>query len=394
MTISKLNTIKLENKFHRNEHQILLKFDYDQHIISLVKTIPNAKWSYTLKAWYIKHNSEHFKMLKTTFKGKANLNFNNFSSKPRQKEKTQLKKKRILSEENKTLLNNFYKYLKGKRYSESTITSYTQLVADFISYYNEKEIQSLTSKDVERFLENVYIKQRYSISSQRLFISGINAFAQFYPEIKIKKIDLTRPKRSKSLPNVLSQEEIINLIRITSNLKHRAIIALIYSCGLRISELINLELRDIDINRLQLIVKNGKGRKDRYIVLANSYLPLLKNYLVTYEPLHYFVEGQAGEKYSAVSVRQFLKKWCKKAGIIKNVSPHTLRHSYATHMLENGIDIRYIQELLGHSKPETTMIYTRVAKKDLLKIKSPLDIAVKRMMDSGYNPHKVSITGI
>jgi len=137
----------------------------------------------------------------------------------------------------------------------------------------------------------------------------------------------------------------------------------------------------------------GKGRKDRYIVLAESYLPLLKNYLATYTPQTYFCEGALGTPYSAASVRKFLSRSCKKAGIRKHVTPHTLRHSYATHLLENGIDLRYIQELLGHSKPETTMIYTHVAKKDLLDIKSPLDIAISRIIDSGYNPKKVIISG-
>jgi site-specific recombinase XerD len=220
-----------------------------------------------------------------------------------------------------------------------------------------------------------------SISSQRQLISAIKLFKAFYPECKIDDLKLTRPKKSKILPTVLSKEQIIDLLRCTKNLKHRAILAMIYSAGLRISELLNLQLNNIDIDRRQIIVKNSKGRKDRMIILAESFIPLLLNYVNSYSPKKYFVEGAAGEQYSAESIRSFLKKSCVAANIQKRVTPHTLRHSYATHLLENGIDLRYIQELLGHAKPETTMIYTHVSKKDLLKIESPLDLALKGLKE-------------
>ena len=193
---------------------------------------------------------------------------------------------------------------------------------------------------------------------------------------------LERPRRSKRLPLVLSKEEVISLIQVTRNLKHRTCIALIYSCGLRISELINLELRDIDIERRQLLICQGKGRKDRYIILAESFLPLMRNYLTTFQPERYFIEGRPGKTYSATSIRKFLKASCQRARIYKRVTPHTLRHSYATHLLESGVDLRYIQELLGHAKPENTMIYTHVAKKDLLSIGSPLDLIVNEYLET------------
>jgi len=191
---------------------------------------------------------------------------------------------------------------------------------------------------------------------------------------------------------VLSQEEVLDIIGCTQNLKHRAILALIYSCGLRIGELINLELVDFHIERKQLIVKNGKGRKDRYVSLAESFIPLLSNYYDTYKPKKYFVEGQKGGKYTAESVRQFLRKSCKNANISKAVTPHTLRHSYATHLLENGVDIRYIQSLLGHAKPETTMIYTHVKRKDLMQIQNPLDVALRKINQSDNEKQKLLLS--
>lgn len=253
-------------------------------------------------------------------------------------------------------------------------------------------MSELSNRAIEAYIEDVYIRRKYSISKQRQFISALKIFKNFNPSLPYESLELIRPKKDRYLPTVLSKSEIIQLIRVTKNLKHRAIIAMIYSCGFRISELINLELRDIDINRRQILIKNSKGRKDRYVIVAESFLPLLNNYIHTYMPKVYFVEGQNDQNYSAASVRQFLRKSCKLANIHKRVTPHTLRHSYATHLLEDGIDLRYIQELLGHSRPETTMIYTHVAKKDLLKIKSPLDIAVKQYINTDNPNPKLTIS--
>lgn len=290
------------------------------------------------------------------------------------------------------ILNGFYIYLKGKRYSDRTVTIYSFAVADFIDFHKSRTIDSLTNRDVELYIESIYLKRKFSISKQRQFVSALKLFKQYYPSIVIDDLELVRPKRDKQLPTILSSHEVIEIIRATKNLKHRAIIGLLYSCGLRISELLNLKIRDIDFQREQLVVKNSKGRKDRYVILAKTLMPLLLNYLNTYRPKEFVVEGQQGGKYAAESVRHFLRRSCEAAGITKRVTPHTLRHSYATHLLENGTDIRYIQSLLGHAKPETTMIYTHVAKKDLLAIKSPLDIAVDAYSKADKHKLKLGIT--
>ncbi len=188
------------------------------------------------------------------------------------------------------------------------------------------------------------------------------------------------PKRDKKLPVVLSKEEVLKILQVTKNLKHRTIIAMLYGSGLRIGELIDLELSCFDFNRKQLFIKQAKGRKDRYTTISESAFPLLKNYYQTYKPKKYLIENPKGGKYSAGSIRTFLKQSCKLAGIDKNVTPHTLRHSFATHLLESGTDLRYIQVLLGHSRPETTMIYTHVTRKDLQAIRSPLDGIVEKQV--------------
>lgn len=215
-------------------------------------------------------------------------------------------------------------------------------MADFFDYIKDTPLTTLTNRDVEKFIEDVFIPRKYSISTHRQFISAIKLFKAFYPECKIEEVELKRPKKSQLLPTVLSKEEVIDLLRYTKNLKHRAVLAMIYSAGLRISELLSLKLEHIDVDRRQLTVKNSKGRKDRNIILAQSFIPLMQNYLMSYNPKTYFVEGKPFQQYSAESIRAFLHRSSKIARITKRVTPHTLRHSYATHLLENGIDLRYI----------------------------------------------------
>jgi len=338
------------------------------------------------------NSSGNLKRIINTFKGLATIDTSALSKESLVNSGLYSKKPRSFNSSQKNVLNAFYTYLKGKRYSISTMKTYVFFIADFIDYHSTKPIDSLTNYDVDRFAENVLAKKGYSISSHRQFVSALKLFIEFQPSINIDKLELQRPKKSKILPTVLSQQEVIILLQNTKNLKHRAVLGLIYSAGLRISELINLELSHISIERKQLLIKNSKGRKDRYVVLSESYIPLLKNYYLSYRPKRYFVEGRIGEKYSASSIRGFLKNSCKASNIIKKVSPHTLRHSYATHLMENGVGLRHVQELLGHARPETTMIYTHVMKKDLLDIKSPLDTALQQFNQADKRDEKLLLS--
>ena len=377
-------TIFLEEKIHRKNNQLLIKFEYDETLISLVRSVNGTSWSKSLKAWYLIYTAENLAIILKLFEGITKIDLSGISKK--------VGFKRDLTPEQKKILNNFYLFLKGKRYSQSTIQTYTVFVADFINFHTKTPLEELTNRDVELFIETVFIERNYSVSSQRQFISALKIFTVFCPQTKINNLSLERPKKSRTLPSVLSQEEVLRIIQYTQNIKHRAILTLLYSCGLRIGELINLKLADFHVERKQLIVKKGKGRKDRYVSLADSFLPLLSNYYHSYKPTIYFVEGQNGGKYSAESIRSFLRKSCKKAGIRKLVTPHTLRHSYATHLLENGVDLRYIQTLLGHSKPETTMIYTHVQRKDLMEIQNPLDVALQKFNKINNNNQKVVLS--
>ncbi|WP_051209919.1 site-specific tyrosine recombinase/integron integrase [Gelidibacter mesophilus] len=378
--MNRLPHIKLAKVHYDKQRYIAVTFDYHSQLIATIRKIPTAKWSSSKKQWHVEDSQEHYLLILNLFKNQAFIddmdykkgNIKNVPNQP-------FKRERNLTDVQKHLLNNFYKYLKGKRYSQSTINTYVFYVADFIEFCTDKVPSELKNRDVELFIESVFIARNYSISTQRQFISALKLFILFEPSTQIENLELERPQRSKHLPNILSQREIVALLSHTKNLKHRAIIALLYSSGLRISELINLKISDISIDRRQVFVKNGKGRKDRYITLAESMLPLLHQYLKFYKPQVYFTEGLPGEQYSASSIRKFLKTSAALSGISISITPHTLRHSYATHLIEQGVGIRHIQELLGHSKPETTMIYTHIAKKDLLNIKSPLDYALEQL---------------
>jgi site-specific recombinase XerD len=366
---------------------------YNNVLVALTRSIPTATWSSTNKIWLVTNTPENLNIIHTVFDKKASLE--NRIKKPSKSETNNQKYKpreRQLTSEQKQLLNNFYSYLKGKRYSKSTINTYIHFTADFIAFHNKAYLKDLDNRSVELFIESEVSIRKMSISSQRQFISALKLFVKFEPTTGITELKLTRPKSSRFLPTILSQTELLRLLQKTSNLKHRTIIIILYSCGLRISELLNLNVSDIDFNRRQIHLKQSKGRKDRYVGLAEISIPILLNYLNTYEPEKYFITSGNDRPYSASSVRAFLKRNCKKAGITKRVTPHTLRHSYATHLLEQGVDIRYIQTLLGHSRPETTMIYTHVKRQDLLDIKNPLDAAVEKYRSTDKDMENVRLS--
>ncbi len=378
-----MKKIVLTPLFHKNKHLIAIQFGYDDEIRFYIKKLTEVKWSQSKRTFYtsesdLKKLSNHLNRKKWTIIYDENI---------------QRRIKSILSIKSQSLLSDFEKFLIGKRYCESTVNTYCSFIKLFLIFLNKKDIITVDNEDVRLFVEEVVISKKYSISTHRQLISAVKQFKEFYPSCSIENLQLIRPNKNRTLPIVLSKEEIVDLLRSTRNLKHRAVLALLYSSGLRISELLNLKLRDIDLDRRQLHIKNAKGRKDRFVIMAESFIPLLHNYFNTYRPKHYFVEGTTGNKYSAESIRAFLKRSCKLARINKRVTPHTLRHSYATHLLENGIDLRYIQELLGHAKPETTMIYTHVSKKDLMRIESPLDELLKSLHKSDKQNGNILLSG-
>lgn len=369
-------TIVIRIEKHRKETVYSLKFIYDRDLIAICKK-SKARWSSSKESWYYLKKDTELDSIIGLFKHVAHLDMTAISL-DRLKKSSEVAIKDKLTTEQRKHLNQFYIYLKGKRFSESTLKTYSTLIADFV--FHRKDDAPIVLKTIENYVQSVLVEKKISISGHRQFISAMKHYLVFTNtdlELDFAKV---APRKDKKLPNVLSHAEVIELIRVTKNLKHRICIALIYSSGLRIGELTSLKLRNLDLQRKMLKVESGKGRKDRYVPIAEVMIPMLQNYLTTYDPSIYLVEGfEPGQAFAPVSIRSFLGRSCKLAGITKKVTPHTLRHSYATHLLENGTDIRYIQTLLGHTRPETTMIYTHVHSQDLKKITNPLDLIVKQL---------------
>ena len=268
----------------------------------------------------------------------------------------------------------FKQWLLSKRYSPSTIKTYSEALKSFLIFYRDKPIAEITNEDVIIYNNEYILKNNLSASYQNQIVNAIKLFFQTIRETKMMVDKIHRPKRSKLLPNVLSKEEIKLILNAHNNLKHKMMLSLIYSCGLRRSELLNLKPIDIDSKRNIVLLKNAKGKKDRITPLSPIILEMLREYYTGYKPKTWLFEGQnAGDQYSEQSLQSVLKQALQKAGIKKPVTLHWLRHSYATHLLESGTDLRYIQELLGHSSSKTTEIYTHVSTKSLQQIKSPFD---------------------
>jgi len=386
-------SITLEPFTHNSQSCIAIKFPYNFEAKEYLKKFKGVHWTQTHRTFYIYYNEVRLEDLKQHIKnGGLNLITNkNKNEIPRYSKGVKVELSPLNQEKTK-IYRHFLKYLKGKRFSESTIASYSGFILEFLRFTNKKPTDQLNEDDVRQYIEWAVNKLNYSISTHRQMVSGFKHFAYFYPACSINVDKVYMPKKDKKLPVVLSIEEALLLIQTTKNLKHRVVIAMLYGSGLRISEIINLKLSDFDFKRKQLHIKNAKGRKDRYTTIAESLFPLIKNYYNTYKPKVFFIENPKGGNYSAESIRAFLRKSAKAAGITKTVTPHTLRHSYATHLLEQGIDIRYIQELLGHSRPETTMIYTHVSRKDLQQLKSPLDNAIKKLSLQDNSNAKLTIS--
>jgi integrase/recombinase XerD len=237
-----------------------------------------------------------------------------------------------------------------------------------------KDSAEITRKDISHYQQKYIIEGNRSASSQNIFISALKLFYKVVLNQTLEMQDFERPMRVHVLPQVFNKEQVARILLAPINIKHRTMLFTIYSCGLRCGDLLNLKIADIDSKRMLIHIKNGKGRKDRIVPLPKKLLGILRTYYKSCKPKVYLFEGaKAGEQYSEASLRQVFKKAVKKVGIRGTAKLHWLRHSYATHLLESGTDIRYIQELLGHSSSRTTEIYTHVSMRNIQQIQSPLD---------------------
>ena len=273
----------------------------------------------------------------------------------------------------KELITKFDRLLEVKRYALSTRKTYIGAISLFLQYFLKKDVLNISNDDVFRYLEHKIKDDNISFSTQKGIVGAIKLFYKHLYNKNIN-IDYIYPDRPEyKLPNVLSISDIKSILDNITNLKHKAIISLIYSAGLRISELVHLEIKDIDSQRMMIRIRSSKNNRDREVMLSENILKLLRDYYKIYKPRKYIFEGLNGGRYHVRSVQEVFKKALINADINKNASVHTLRHSFATHLIENGTDIRIVQELLGHKNIKTTQIYTHVTDLTKQKIKSPFD---------------------
>ena len=277
-----------------------------------------------------------------------------------------------LDEVRQALIQRYRERLLVKRYSDNTAKSYAHAFRGFLLHVPSRLPLDLSQEEITGYLVHLIRKKGISESYQNLII---NAIKFYYEEVEGRPrtyYDIPRPRRHDPLPKVLDKAEVQAMLRLTANLKHRCMLMLLYGGGLRLGEVIGLSLKDLELSRRVIRINRGKGKKDREVPLPDMLVPALAAYLDHYQPLTFLFEGETvGERYSERSLQQVVKQAAVRAGIERPVTAHMLRHSYATHLLEAGTDIRYIQEVLGHSSIKTTQVYTHVARQH--KPVSPLD---------------------
>lgn len=354
--------------------RIKLIFGYIPQLVKFIKTIPYARWDGSNKWWTIPFSERFLEEIK--FQASQIGLVTKLEREPRKSGIAKVSPKDMAFY--KTAPDSYRNKLLELRYSENTIKTYIPLFEEFINHFPTEDLDSLNDRHVIEFSRFLVTDRQVSSSYQNQAINSIKFYFEKVLGGKRKLYFVERPRKEKTLPVVCSEEEIQKILREVKNIKHLAILSTIYSAGLRIGELIDLPIHAIDSKRMQIRIEGAKGKKDRYTILSRKLLDLLRVYFKQYKPFYYLFEGLESSsenplKYTPRSIQAILKKAVKQAGIKKNITIHTLRHSFATHLLENGTDLRYIQTLLGHGSSKTTEIYTHVTTKGFNQIQSPLD---------------------
>jgi integrase/recombinase XerD len=342
---------------HNNSPVILILFEYNQDHNRLVKTLTGVRWSNVKKAWYVLDLPAYRQRfgLEAVLVGKevlAHIHPNNWPA-----------------------LKHFIETLQLKAYSPNTISTYRNEFAQLLYVLKNKNVDELSPDRLRDYF--VYCTNTLQLSESTIH-SRLNAIKFYYEQVIGRPklfLQIPRPKKKLILPNVLAMSQLEKLFSNLENLKHKTMLYLAYSAGLRVSEVVNLKVCDIHSARMVINIKGAKGKKDRTVALSQGILELLRKYYVVYTPKNWLFEGQyAGERYSTRSLQQIFQRAKKTTKILQPVTFHSLRHSYATHLHEQGTDIKLIQELLGHNDITTTLRYTHVSKRTIENIKSPFDL--------------------
>lgn len=370
--------ITLKHLLIDNKRKIGLKVEYNEAIVSIIKGNVAFEWSEYYGMFYCQNSKQYLNWIYSVFKDFAWINGKNFYNNGIQgrninPEKVDEWRNRVKIKGVRYCPNEFYDKLETKHYANNTAKIYICMFEKFMNDHKGKALLSINERDISAYLKFLILDGK-SESYLNQMINSIKFYYEIVKGMPNRFYAIDRPKKKSSLPKVLSLQEVSAIIQVTQNLKHRCILSVLYSAGLRRSELINLKIEDVDSNRMVITIRDSKRGKDRQTILAPFVLEELRDYYRQYKPQKYLFEGQFKEKYSATSIAKVLSRSAEKAKVIKRVTPHMLRHSFATHLLENGTDLRYIQELLGHSSTLTTEIYTQVAINTIRNIESPINL--------------------
>ena len=366
---------------HKGGDYISIRFKYDLKLISSIKSLPFTRWSQTKRLWYMPRDKACFETFMKLAKRHSwevdTRSIEEWRSKLLKKTSDWVRKiKRPINSIDKETLQRIEEmlmYMEAKRYSASTTSSYSSAIRYFFSQFPGTRWFEITQRQIKAFNYKEFVKAKKSYSTQNQFISALKIFYTLHKCDLIIPEELERPMKVKRLPNVLSKEEIRKILLSTRNIKHRCLLSVVYGGGLRIGEALRLKLVDIREKEKLLYIRNSKGNKDRRVPLSVKMLKLIVEYRQAYKPRYWLFESPDGGPYSSSSSAKVLNRAAVRAGIPFRITLHTLRHSYATHLLEAGVGLRYIQEILGHKSPKTTMIYTHVSGKRLGEVRSPLD---------------------
>lgn len=349
--------------------KIVVTFSYDPRFVAMVKTIEGHRWHPDKKCWSFPNTDGTLEKIMKVFKDEEILADPSLQSQ--------------LSTFNNPPLTHFGKgglggfedlkrELVSRKYSYKTVKGYLYYNRDFLNFTGKSPID-INDNDIKDYL--LYLAEEKQSATSTLN-QAINAIKFYYGTILKTKFvyEVKRPRKDKKLPVVLSKEEVAKILNSVDNVKHKAILMLVYSAGLRVGEVVKLKTEDLDSKRMLIHIKASKGRKDRYVMLSEMVLQFLRDYWKQYKPSKYLFQGAKVDRCISIrTVQKILEHACQKAGIKKEITVHSLRHSFATHLLEGGTDLRYIQEILGHAHSKTTEIYTHVSTKSICKIQSPLD---------------------
>ncbi len=385
MKNTNLPTVRIVPKTIHNQHYFLLYFAYNQDFIELMRHELNARWSKEERAWYVKNHRSNLRAIFHLFKGLARLDTSAIPFKKTaitEPETPQLPQKRKAQH---TAPSDYVQFLKRRRYSKNTIRTYVSFVEQFMRFIDPLALSDADFALITKFMNHLIDVRKVAPSTQN---QAINALKSYYENMlgwDKFSYRVERPRKEKKIPKVMTEIEVLRMIQVTDNVKHKTILCVLYSAGLRKGELLNLRKQDIFFDKNLIFVRGGKGKKDRTTVLSENLKKLLTIYLRDYKPNYWLLESASRSRYGASSVAKIVKRAAKLAGIERTITPHMLRHSFATHLLEQGLDLRYIQQLLGHGSSKTTEVYTHVTTKSLSKIKSPLDTFLESQNSQNQN---------